>query len=114
MSIEAGPRRRSVDNSNAEARRAIAETLAKFADWRDDLARFAVVIERRYSSAERETMLARCQTISTHVQHSRVSLLEALLDAPQRVSGHSRVADVEKALDGVDAHISAIRRKLMN
>lgn len=113
MSLDEGELpRRKVDTSNADARRAIAETLARFPAWRDDLARFAVVVERRFTQAERETMLARCTDIATQVQNARVALLETLIEAPQLVASHSRVSDVEKALDGVETTLSSIRRKL--
>ncbi|HWA18133.1 MAG TPA: hypothetical protein VG757_03995 [Devosia sp.] len=106
------PRRRQGDRSNAEARRAIEGTLARFSSWQEDLARFWALVERQYSAVEGEAMLARCTTIAHEVQQARVALIEALVDAPRRVAGHSRVADVEKALDGVEAMLEGIRRRM--
>jgi hypothetical protein len=106
------PRRRQTDTSNAEARSAIRQTVAQFAEWRGDLARFMAKVERRYSDAERSDMLARCAAIEAELLEARTSLILGLADAPARVAGHSRVADVERAMDGVEAAISELRRKL--
>ncbi|MGV3490777.1 MAG: hypothetical protein ACO1OG_05575 [Devosia sp.] len=112
IEAEETPRRRMSDTSNADARRAIADTVGLFSGWRSDLARFNVKTERRFSTAERLEMLERCAGIAGEVQEARVALLEDLMEAPRRVVGHSRVADVEKALDGVEATLAEIERRL--
>lgn len=104
--------RRVTDTSNAEARRAIAAVIAQFAGWRIDIAQYTAWADRRFTEAQRQEMLARCEVIKSEVQEARVSLIVGLLDAPRRVAGHGRVADVEKALDGVDASASALLQKL--
>jgi hypothetical protein len=38
---------------------------------------------------------------------ARVALLERLIDAPRKVVAHSRVTDVEKALDNLEAATTA-------
>jgi hypothetical protein len=105
-------KRRIVDTSNGDARRAIQATLALFPSWRADLAAFAVRVERNYSASERELMLQRCRAISDGVQSARVSLIETLMDAPQRVAGNSRITDVERALDNIDAAVRQLRERL--
>ncbi|RYE09510.1 MAG: hypothetical protein EOP22_08575 [Hyphomicrobiales bacterium] len=104
--------RRKTDTSNAEARQAIADTVSRFPAWRSDLAQYAVIAERRFSTAERQRMLDRCEVIMREVQEARVALVMGLMDAPRMVAGHSRVSDVEKALDGVEASVNALRRRL--
>jgi hypothetical protein len=106
------PRRRVSDTSAAEARRAVEATLQRFGGWRDDLASFAVRVERRFSESERTRMLERCAAIEAELREAREDLLGALIDAPRSVAGHSRVEDVEKALDGVEATLGVIRGKL--
>jgi hypothetical protein len=44
--------------------------------------------------------------IAVICQEARVKLLLNLMDAPRKVVGHSRVSDVEKALDNLDAATS--------
>jgi hypothetical protein len=46
------------------------------------------------------------------VQSARVSLIETLMDAPQRVAGNSRITDVERALDNIDAAVRQLRERL--
>ena len=110
--MEEPRQRRVTDTSNADARRAISAVMVQFAAWRVDIAQYTAWSDRRFTEAQRQEMLARCEVIKSEVQEARVSLIVGLLDAPRRVAGHGRVADVEKALDGVDASASALLRKL--
>lgn len=112
MELTTEPRQRQMDHSNVDARKAIAETLARFGAWRVDLSRFAGKVERRFSDAERAAMLARCATIEGELLMARTDLLLGLADAPQKVVGHSRVVDVERALDNVAAAVGELRAKL--
>lgn len=112
MEMAEEPVRRQTDTSNAEARGAIQATLAQFSAWRSDLARYAVQVERRLTEAERAAMLARCDEIERQLLEARTDLLIGLADAPQKVAGHSRVGDVEKALDGVAANVAQLRQRL--
>jgi hypothetical protein len=39
-------------------------------------------------------------------------LIETLMDAPPRVAGNSRIADVERALDNIEAAVRRVRERL--
>lgn len=110
--MEARPRRQPTNSTARDATQAIEATLRQFGAWRTDLASISVRAERRSSAAESRSMLARCDAIEVEVQNARIGLLKTLIDAPRSVAGHSRVADVEKALDGIDRTVADIRRKL--
>jgi hypothetical protein len=113
MQLEQGEhKRRVMDTSNGDARRAVADTLAQFNAWRLDLATYSALAERRFSAAEREKMLARCAAIEEELLAARTELIVSLAEAPQKVAGHSRVVDVEKALDNIEAGVAALRAKL--
>ena len=113
MQLEQGEgKRRVVDTSNGDARRAVADTLAKFGPWRLDLARFQGFVERRFTDADRRQILARCAEIEAELLAARTELIVALAEAPQKVAGHSRVVDVERALDNIEAGVKALRAKL--
>ena len=112
MSLDTEPRRRQIDRSNAEARRAVADTLAQFASWRLDLARFQCIIDRHSTEAERRVMLERCAAIEDELLMARTELIASLADAPHKVTGNSRVVDVERALDDVEATVARLRRRL--
>lgn len=114
MELESGePRKRQMDTSNGEARRAVKATLARFDGWRLDLARFSAQADRGFGEQMRQAMLKRCSEIDAEVQETRTDLLINLADAPQRVAGHSRVVDVERALDNIDLDVAKLRRKLL-
>ena len=59
---------------------------------------------RTHSSAERTELLAECDEVARACQDSRIELLDRLIDAPFKVVSHSRVADVEKAIDKGGCH----------
>ena len=112
LDLETPGRARTMDRSNAKARDAVAATQQRFALWRSDLARFSARVERRFSGADQKEMLSRCTVIAGEVQRARTELIVNLMDAPRRVVGNSRVVDVEKALDNIDATLGTLRRKL--
>ena len=105
---------RVTDTSTAEARQLLAGALAQFGDWRSDLARFSARAGRGLTPADRAAMLERCDAIEAELREVRTSLIVDLADAPPKVAGHSRVVDVEKALDGVEAQAAALRRRLQS
>jgi hypothetical protein len=107
-----GRKRRVMDTSNRDARRALAGTIAKFILWREDIAAFKILSARASSDGEREAILSRCSAIEHEVLDARVEILSALAEAPRGVAGHSRVVDVERALDNVDSELVAIRTQL--
>lgn len=99
-------------NPNIVVREALAPTLTHFRDWRSDLARFAVRADRHAAGVDREAMLARCAAIQAELQQARTDIILELADAPRAIAGHSRVADVEKALDNIEAALADVRRRL--
>jgi hypothetical protein len=104
--------KRQTDTSNAEARRAIAASWSRFSPWRSDIAHFNARAERGASARERDEMLARCATIETELLAARTDLIVNLAGSPPRVAGHSRVVDVEKALDNIEQAVSELRQRL--
>lgn len=110
--MENQPKRRRMDTSGKEARHVVEGVLQQFAGWRNDLARYAARADRRLADTDRHAMLARCASISAELMAVRMELLRELAGAPARVAGHSRVVDVEKALDGVEAQAAELRRRL--
>ena len=103
---------RKVDRSDQIARAALAEALTFFPKWRGDVARFAIRADRPVREAEREPMLSRCEEIAQEIAEVRADLILDLSDAPQRVAGHSRVVDIEKALDNIEATLRDVRARL--
>jgi hypothetical protein len=113
MELNEMPRKRRVmDKSNRDARQAIADIVAKFGNWRQDLATLAARVERQHIEDERSEILTRCSAIEQDVQGARMDIIVSLADAPRRVAGHGRVVDVERALDNIERALSAIRSQL--
>lgn len=104
--------RRAIDTSNREARQAVEPTVEQFHAWRSALAMLAVRAERRFRDADRQAMLERCAEIEGEIAGARSGLRAGLAEASEKVAGHSRVADVERALDGIEAAVRELRKKL--
>ena len=106
-------KRRVMDTSSGDARRAVAQIVSRFSPWRLDVARYTAHVERSITSAEREVIVARCEEIEAELLEARTELILGLADAPRKVAGHSRVVDVERALDNIEAGVRALRARLM-
>jgi hypothetical protein len=102
------------ENPNIVVRAAIEPTLTQFNAWRSDLASFAVRAERHHGDRDRRAMLERCAAIEEELLAARTDLILELGEAPRAIAGHSRVADVEKALDNIEATLRDIERRLSN
>jgi hypothetical protein len=102
------------ENPNLLVREAIEPTLTHFNAWRSDLASFAVRAERHWGEGDRQAMLARCAAIEEELLAARTELILELAEAPQVIAAHSRVTDVEKALDNIEAALEDIKRRLGN
>jgi hypothetical protein len=63
--------------------------------------------ERPLPVAEGQKLLRECEEVVGVCRAARVALLERLIDAPRKVVAHSRVTDVEKALDNLEAATTA-------
>jgi hypothetical protein len=103
---------RQTDNPNIIIREALQPALTHFTAWRSDLASFAVRAERHHGDTDRRAMLTRCAAIEDELLAARTSLIIELLEAPRSIAGHSRVADVEKALDNIELTLADIRQRL--
>ena len=101
-----------VDRSDQIARTALADALTYFPKWRDDVARFRLTTERDRGRLDRDQILARCDEIAREISEVRGDLILDLADAPQPVAGHSRVVDVEKALDNIETSLRDVRKRL--
>ncbi|MEO6180714.1 MAG: hypothetical protein ABIP15_13220 [Devosia sp.] len=106
------PKRRATDRSNTDAQEALSTLVTQFAAWRQDIAKFGQLAERRISTSQRQVMLDRCAAIADEVLAARTELILTLADAPSRVAGNSRVVDMERALDGVERSVGELVRKL--
>lgn len=104
--------KRQTDTSNAEVRRAIATSWSRFSPWRNDIAHFNALAERGASAPDRDKMLARCAAIETELLATRTDLIVNLAGSPAPVAGHSRVVDVERALDNIEQAVSELRQRL--
>lgn len=96
-------RRRVMAHDTRDARMAITDVVSRFAAWHDTLTIMAAKNGRRQSDAEQQEMLDQCFEIRRQVAEARTDLIIKLAGAPARVSGHSRVVDVERALDRIEA-----------
>lgn len=99
-------------NPNAVVREALQPTMSQFNSWRADLATFAVRAERHAGDRDRRAMLERCAAIEDELRAARTDIIIELAEAPRNIAGHSRVADVEKALDNIEAAVRDVQRRL--
>lgn len=95
-------KRRRVDNSVAEARRAIGPTLLLFGPWRAELAKMQAA-RGRAVDGEAAAMNTRCAIIRADVQRARQGLQQRLGEVSLRAAGNSRVEDALRALDQLES-----------
>ena len=67
---------------------------------------------RSSTDHDRADMLSSCDRIEQEVSEARTQIIIGLADAPQAVRGHSRVVDVEKALDSIETSLAEVRAAL--
>jgi hypothetical protein len=99
-------------NPNAVVRAALEPTLSQFNGWRSDLASFAVRADRQAGDRDRRKMLERLGAIEAELRAARTDIILELAEAPPPIAGHSRVADVEKALDNIEASLRDLQGRL--
>ena len=101
-----------VDRSDQIARTALADALTYFPKWRDDVARFSMTADRLRGGYDREPILARCEEIAREIADVRGDLILDLAEAPQPVSGNSRVVDIERALDNIELALRDVKARI--
>jgi hypothetical protein len=106
------PRSRRMDRSNAQARLAVADVASRFGTWRTVLAQMSARAERTVDITNRAELLDRCKAIGAEIQAGRTDLILELADAPAKVAGHSRVVDIERAFDNLEAALHRVRDAL--
>jgi uncharacterized protein YceH (UPF0502 family) len=99
-------------NPNTIIRDALEPMLPQFNAWRSDVASMAVKADRHAGDREKRAMLERCTAIEAELLEARTDLILELAEAPRVIAGHSRVADIEKALDNIEAALDDVRRRL--
>lgn len=105
-------RSRVVDQTNKLARISVADVIGKMTPWRRQLAQMHAAAARPMSKSDCERYLKTHSEIVAGVAEARTVLIASLMDAPPKIAGHSRVADVEKALDGVEAQLAQLQAQL--
>ncbi len=109
MDHEQAPPRRKTDKSNQQVRRALAGSIEQIGRWRMEVAVMQARAGRNLNEAERTALGRACSTIEAGMMEIRMALIVELADAPPRVRGHSRVVDIEKALDNLEAALHELR-----
>ena len=104
--------RRKTDKSNQLVRRALADSIDQIGRWRMDAALIEARAARRLSDEERVALRRQCTTIEAGIMEIRTGLIVDLAEAPSRIKAHSRVVDVEKALDNLEATLGDLQRHL--
>lgn len=94
------------------ATRVLQDVVDKIGPWHSELALMSLRAARRCTDAERAAILTSCARIALEALEARAGIIAGLVDAPPAIRGHSRVVDVERSLDVVDARIADLRSGL--
>ncbi len=105
-----GPRR-TLNHDLRDAQNALSEVMVRFRRWQDAVAMLSI-LSRQATPDRLDTMRAECADLTAEIQKARTDLLLALPKRPRQSPGHSRVVDVERALDGIENNLAGIRRQL--
>lgn len=57
-------------------------------------------------------MASRCEEISREIANVRADIIWLLADTPREIAGHSRVVDIEKALDSIETKLAGVQSQL--
>lgn len=95
--------KRVTDTSAREAKLAVAEVASRFEPWRSAIARIAARARGATSESERRAMCDECSRIEGEIRMSRTEVILELAEAPRKVTSNSRVVDIERAFENVEA-----------
>jgi hypothetical protein len=93
-------------------RLAVADLMPKLDPVQARLAFIAAKAGRVRRDTDRQTLDAECREIEAVVGEIRTELILRLMEAPPQIAGHSRVLDIEKALDSIERSLRQTRRVL--
>ena len=57
-------------------------------------------------------MADRCGEIAREIAEVRTDIIFLLADTPRDIAGHSRVVDIEKALDNIEMKLAGVQKQL--
>lgn len=67
---------------------------------------------RGVAARDVNAMADRCGEIAREIAEVRSDLIFMLAETPQAIAGHSRVVDIEKALDSLEAKLAGVQKQL--
>jgi hypothetical protein len=106
--VDGLPRRRVVDTSNRDVRRALAASIEQIGQWRSEVA-LLKARAAHFNGAGTDHLFRRIGEVEAGIMEIRTELLLDFADAPQKIKSHSRVVDVERALDNLEATLRDVR-----
>jgi len=95
-------------------RLAVADVMSKLEPLQARVAFLAAKGGRVRGAVDRKAMEAECQEIEAVVGEVRTELILRLMDAPPLIAGHSRILDIEKALDSIERSVKQTRGVFTN
>jgi hypothetical protein len=102
-----------MDQSNREVRDALAAIVERFGAWRAEVAMLSARAARG-EPAHADEMRLHCDAILVAIRAAHEELVLDFAEAPAAISGHSRVADVEKALDQLEVELNRLKARLLS
>jgi len=106
-------RKRDVFHPGRDARVALTDVARRFARWRLDQAMMLAHLSGgRLDEEASRVILARSKTMRVEIARAREDVSERLANLPPAVTGHSRVTDIARALDGIEASLDSIEQRL--
>ena len=104
-------KKRVTNNSVAEARRVVTPTLSLFGPWRGAVALMSAA-RSGAGDHERAAMSVRCGTIRVEIQLARNELTERVRALPPKAASSTRVTDVLRALDSIEATLDDLDERM--
>ena len=95
-----------------KARVAIADVAASLAALHNRAVFISARARHTGSVALHVQLLRECDDIEQAIRSARAELILRLMDATEKVAGHSRVVDVERSLDSLERALVDARKAL--